>query len=61
MADGDIRVIEISKRRAQSPLLGWPYAIEFIQEGEPGEQMMWLDEFLNKHAGGVKVKGDVNE
>ena len=61
MTENEIRVLEVSKRRASSPLLGWPYAIKFVREGESGVEMMWLDEFLKEHSGGVKIGAQDNE
>jgi len=51
-----VRFLGASTRTAASPN-GCNIAVKYIVEGESGEEMEWLDEFLDEHADDVEVAG----
>lgn len=53
-AEKTVRVTGFSRRTAESPG-GCRYAVRYIEEGEPGEELDWLDEFLKAHCENVVV------
>lgn len=59
MTKGDIRVLGFSRRTGRSEA-GCEYAVKFIVEGESGDEMMWLDEFLDRYAPRVRIMGEGN-
>jgi len=50
-----IRVLAVTKRIGATSERGWSYAVRYVEEGESGEEMEWLDEFLDQHCEGVEV------
>ena len=56
MSMGDkIRVLEASRRIGAASDNGCIIAVKYIVEGESGEEVAWLDEFLEEHADGIGV------
>ena len=51
----NVRVLAASKRMGAMSGRGCPIAVKFIVEGEPGERIEWLDDFLDEYCDGVEV------
>ena len=43
-----IRVLEVTRRMGAASDSGCIFAIEYVEEGEPGTTTEWLDEFLER-------------
>lgn len=51
-----IRILAVSPRRMGAASdRGCNIAVKFIQEGEAGEQVEWLDNFFDEHCPGISA------